>query len=316
MSDVDLPRPLRGIIPPMVTPLADQDSIDHHGLETLIEHILAGGVHGLFILGTTGEGPSLSRHLRRELIECVCRQVAGRVPILVGITDTSYVESVRLAYHAKEAGAQAVVFAGPCYFPTSQAQLLGHIQRLVQNLPLPVYLYNMPSHTKITFEVETVRLAAAFPQVIGVKDSSGDLTYFRALCRAFADRPDFALLMGPEELLAEALMAGGHGGVCGGANLLPQLYVAVYNAARSQRPDEIASLQKIIIQLSDKIYRVGEHGSSYLRGLKCALSILGLCSDVMAEPFTRFSDAEREGIRRHLMELGLLKEPAERGSLL
>jgi hypothetical protein len=108
-----LPRPLRGIVPPMITPLRDRDELDVPGLERLIEHILAGGVHGLFILGTSGEAPSLSYRLRRELVDRVCRQVAGRVPVLVGITDTSFVEALHLARHAAAAGAQAVVTSTP-----------------------------------------------------------------------------------------------------------------------------------------------------------------------------------------------------------
>src|SRR5947209_12413291 len=85
------PRPLSGIVPPMITPLQGPDQLDEAGLERLIEHMLVGGVHGLFVLGSSGEAPHLSYRLRRELIERTCRQVAGRVPVLVGITDTSLV---------------------------------------------------------------------------------------------------------------------------------------------------------------------------------------------------------------------------------
>src|SRR5215470_3994533 len=109
--------PLTGIIPPMVTPLRSRDELDVPGLERLIEHILSGGVSGLFILGTTGEGPSLSYRLRRELVERVCKQNKKRVPILVGITDTSFVESVSLARHSADCGADAVVAAPPYYMP-------------------------------------------------------------------------------------------------------------------------------------------------------------------------------------------------------
>src|SRR5690242_18636907 len=107
--------PLTGIIPPMITPLSGRDELDVAGLERLIEHILGGGVNGIFILGTTGEGPSLSYKLRRELIQRVCKQVNHRVPILVGITDTSFVESVTVARSAAESAADAVVVAPPYY---------------------------------------------------------------------------------------------------------------------------------------------------------------------------------------------------------
>src|SRR5215831_1347770 len=114
--------PLTGIIPPMVTPLLGRDELDAPGLERLIEHIVAGAVNGLFILGTTGEGPSLSYRLRRELIDRVCRQVKHRVPVLVGITDTAFVESVNVARHAAETGADAVVVAPPYYMPEGQPE--------------------------------------------------------------------------------------------------------------------------------------------------------------------------------------------------
>ena len=118
---VKLPRPLRGIIPPMITPLSGRDALDHAGLDRLIEHMIDGGIHGLFILGTTGEGPSLSYRLRCELIDRTCTQVAGRIPVLVAVTDTSFVESVNLANHAADAGAAAAVFSAPYYFPRRPA---------------------------------------------------------------------------------------------------------------------------------------------------------------------------------------------------
>src|SRR5439155_9211151 len=145
--------------------------LDLPGLERLIEHILAGGVHGLFLLGTTGEAPSLSHRLRCELIERACEQIAGRVPVLVGITDTSFVESVELAEHAADAGAQAVVLAPPYYFPAGQPELAGYVERIAGAVPLPLFLYNMPSHTKLSFEPDTIARALEIPNVVGIKDS-------------------------------------------------------------------------------------------------------------------------------------------------
>lgn len=300
-----LPRPLRGIIPPMITPLLDRDTLDVAGLERLIEHILAGGVHGLFILGTTGEAPSLSYRLRYELIERVCGQVKGRVPVLVGITDTSFVESVNVARKAQDAGAQAVVLAPPYYFPAGQAELLEYLKHLTPELPLPVFLYNMPSYTKLVFEPETIRAAADLPGIAGIKDSSGNMPYFRRLQSLLKDRPDFSLLMGQEELLAEAVLLGGHGSVCGGANLIPELYVELYNAACSKDMPKVESLHQKVMQLSTTIYGVGRYESSVLKGLKCALSCIGICNDFLAEPFHRFRRAERKVIQRYVKELGI-----------
>jgi 4-hydroxy-tetrahydrodipicolinate synthase len=275
-------------------------------VEYVVEHILSGGPKGLFILGTTGEGPSLSYRLRRELIDRVVGQVAGRVPVLVGITDTAFVESVALADHAAEAGAQAVVLAPPPYFPSRQHDLLRYVEQIVEAVALPVFLYNMPSHTKLVFEPETVRRLMDIPQIVGLKDSSADMGYFRRIQQLRVARPDFALLIGPEELLAEALLQNADGGVCGGANLCCRLYVDLYNAANLGDLDRLAELHARVIQISEAIYTVDPYGQGVIKGLKCALSWLGICRDLCVEPLQRHGEAERELIRRRLRELALL----------
>ncbi len=310
MNASTLPKPLRGIIPPMITPLSDRDTLDAPGLERLIEHLLGGGVHGLFILGTTGEAPSLSYRLRRELVDRTCRHVDRRVPVLVGVADTSFVESVALAEHAAKAGAQAVVLSAPYYFPAGQPELIDYIEDIAGELPLPVFLYNMPSHTKLSFEAETLRRAIDIPNIVGLKDSSAQMIYFHKLRELVADRPDFSILVGPEELLGESVLFGGHGGVCGGANLFPRLYVELYEAAVARRLDRVAALHQKVIHLGSTIYSVGQHRSAFIKGLKCGLSCLEVCDDFMAEPFHRFGASQRARVQKYLAELGV--GPAQR----
>ena len=296
--------PLTGIIPPMVTPLRDRDALDAPGLERLIEHILSGGVSGLFILGTTGEGPSLSYRLRRELVERVCRQVKSRVPVLVGITDTAFIESVELSRHAADVGASAVVVAPPYYLPEAQPELQEYLDHLVAELPLPLFIYNMPALTKVHFELDTVRRAMDNPRIIGLKDSSGDLNYFKAAAELIKQhRPDWPLLMGPEEKLFDALQFGGHGGVSGGANLFPKLYVRLCEAHRAGNLPRAQELQKQIQRVSDAFYRIGKYSSSIIKGIKCTLACLGICDDFMAEPFHRFRASERELVNARLQEI-------------
>jgi 4-hydroxy-tetrahydrodipicolinate synthase len=290
----------------MITPLADRDALDVDGLERVVEHILAAGPAGLFVLGTTGEGPSLSYHLRRELVERVCQLVNGRVPVLVGVTDTAFIESINVAEEAAEAGADAVVLSAPYYFAPDQENLWQYTREIVAQMPLPVFLYNMPSHTKVSFSVETVRRAMELPKVVGVKDSSGDMIYFDRLRQLVTERPDFSLLIGPEELLAEALLLGAHGGVSGGANIWPQLYVELHEAASAGDLERTAELHRKVTQVASSIYWVGPSGASVLQGIKCALSILGICSDLPAEPFRRLSPAQRAEIERAVRALGLL----------
>ena len=295
----------RGIIPPMVTPLKEWDTLDQDGMVRLIDHILSGGVHGLFLLGTTGEAPSLSHRLRKEIIQRALDQIKERIPVLVGITDTSFDESINLAEYAAEKGASAVVLAPPYYFPAGQLELLEYLEHLVPRLPLPLFLYNMPTHTKLFFEPETVKAASEIPGVIGLKDSSANMVYFHQLQQIFKDQNDFRLFIGPEELLGETLVLGGHGGVCGGGNLIPELYVELYEKFIEGDFKKMGILHEMIMQISTTIYSVGKYKSSYLKGLKCSLALMGICDDFMAEPFHRFRVSERNVIRQYLIDLGL-----------
>ena len=295
--------PLHGIIPPLVTPLLDNNTLDIEGLERLIEHAISGGVHGIFILGTTGEFASLSYNLRRELTERTCHLVNGRVPVLVGVTDSAFSESINLAKVAADCGADAVVLAPPYYFATGQPELLEYLKRIMVQMPLSLFIYNMPVHTKVMFAPETVKAAADIPGIIGMKDSSANLPYFRQIQYLLRDRPDFTLMVGSEEILSEFVLLGGHGGVTGGANLFPRLYVDLYQASLNRDFDQITVLQQKVMQISTTIYNVGHYGSSYLKGLKCALSVVGICNDFMAEPFHKFKELERLKIQQMLEDI-------------
>jgi len=296
---------LRGIVPPLVTPLLDNNTLDIEGLEKLIEHVIAGGVHGLFILGTTGEAQSLSYELRAEMIKQSARIVKNRLPLLVGISDTSLADSISLSQVASESGADALVSAPPYYFATGQPELAEFYESLIPQLELPIYLYNMPSHTKVNFAPSTIRRIAENEKVIGFKDSSSNGTYFQQVMYEMRDRKDFSIFVGPEEMMAEVVLMGAHGGVNGGANMFPKLYVDLYNAAATQNMAEVKRLHAIVMQISATIYSVGSFGSSYLKGVKCGLSVLGICNDFLAAPFNKFDEEHRNRIRLAIENLPL-----------
>ncbi len=297
--------PFKGIIPPLVTPLESEESLDESGLARLIEHVIAGNVHGLFLLGTSGEGPSLSHALQRRVVEFACRQIEGRVPVLVGVSDTSPAESLELSRCAADCGADAVVLAAPYYFPMHQQDLIQYVTDFAQRCPLPVVLYNMPSHCKVNYDVETVERLIEIDNIVGMKDSSGDMLYFGQLLERIRGRPDFSLLIGPEELMAEAVLMGGHGGVSGGANIVPEMYVALYEAALTGDLRQVHVLQQRVMRLSQKLYAVGTAPTGYLTGVKCALSLLGLCQGHLAPPLYEMSQEQQQIIAQHLEDLGL-----------
>ncbi len=297
---------LRGIVPPIVTPLAGRDELDLSGLERLVEHLMSGGVHGLFVLGTTGEAPGLSHRLRHQMVRETLRLVNGRVPVIAGITDTSFTESVELAAVAADAGAAAVVAAPPYYFREAQPELNEYLDDLVAELPLPLFIYNMPALTKVSWELPTVERAMQNPGIIGIKDSSGEMLYFHSLLRLAQTRDDWSVFIGPEELTAEAVLLGAHGGINGGANVFPRLFVELYHAAAAGDLRRVRRLQSQVLEFGSELYTVGRHTSALIKGLKCALSLLGICHDTMAEPMRAFRESERAEVRRRLEKLNLL----------
>ena len=294
--------PLKGIIPPMITPLKSNDELDRPGVEKLIEHIIEGGVHGLFLLGTNGEGPSLSYRIKKEFLKLSCEIIKGRVPVLVGITDSAFSEAIEMAEYSKSVGADSVVVAPPFYFPATETEMINYVEKLAPALPLPFVLYNMPMHTKINLSIPTIRRARELG-CLGVKDSSGDMANLYMLIDAFKEDQNFAIFAGTELYLPDAVMGGAHGAVAGGANVFPKLFVDLYNAALKKDHEKITYLRDQIIWLCNTMYVVSPSAARITISFKTALSILGICSDEMALPLRKLEGADREKIAAYLKEM-------------
>ncbi|PHS10135.1 MAG: dihydrodipicolinate synthase family protein [Blastopirellula sp.] len=297
--------PLTGVIPPLVTPLNPDDSLDTASIEALLNHVIDGGVSGVFILGSTGEFSSLSYSLRKRLIDRVCREVDERVPVLVGISDTSMYESFRMAQYAADSGADAVVLTAPYYFPLNQEELYEYTVNMVEQIPLPVFLYNMPKMTQCHFDVETTRRLMQIDKIIGMKESSGNMLHFHQLKQLQAERKDWTLLVGPEELMPEAVLFGAHGGVHGGSNIHPKLYVDLYEAAACGNLPLVRKLHQQVLQLA-QIYQYGRSKVSGIPAIKTALSQLGLCQSHVLPPLLEPNEAQQEEIKMVLSEAGLV----------
>ena len=293
---------LKGIIPPIVTPLINEEELDESGLARLIEYLISGGVHGIFLLGTTGEATSLSYSLRKEFVEKACAFINKRVPVMVGVTDTSAAGLLEMAHVSKNAGADALVISSPYYLPISQNEFVDFLKNISPKLPLPFLLYNMPSCTKMHMSVETVRQAKELG-AIGIKDSSGDLAYFYTLLDEFKDETDFAVICGTELFLPESVNFGGSGGITGGANIFPRLFVDMYKASLDGDLNKVARLRDIVIQIEKKIYNISADSSRYIESIKCALSVLGICSGYVAQPFSGFEEAQKQQMQVNIKEL-------------
>jgi len=294
--------PLKGIIPPVITPLLDNNTINVKGLENLIEHLISGGVHGLFILGTTGESASLSYPVRKELIKRTSDLVNKRVPVVAGITDTSMYHSLEMAEYSAKMGLDGVVIAPPYYMPISQEEMREYLENLVPELPLPFLMYDMPGCTKMHMSLETIKKAKELG-AIGIKDSSGDMSYMYSLINEFKETPEFSIITGTELFISDTILNGGHGAVAGGANIFPKVFVELYNASVIKDLKKIEELREIVMTINNTIYSIGRHNSRILKGIKCCLAVMGICDDYLALPLRRFRKEEHIKIEEALKQL-------------
>ena len=300
-------NPLKGIIPPMITPLKSYDELDRPGVERLIEHIIGGGVHGLFLLGTNGEGPSLSYRLKKEFIKLSCEIIKGRVPVLVGITDSAFSGAMEIAEYSKSVGADSVVLAPPFYFPATEAEMINYVEKLAATTPLPFVLYNMPMHTKINLNIPTVKRARELG-CIGIKDSSGDMANMYMLIDAFKEYPDFAIIVGTELYTSDAILAGAHGSVAGGANVFPEMFVDLYEASLKKDLVTIAKIKNKIVWLCNTMYQVSPSAARITISFKTMLALKGICSDEMALPLMKLEGENRQKISSYLHEMETIFE--------
>ena len=298
-------KKLSGLIPPMVTPLDAKRRLDKVGVKKMVKHLLDGGVDGIFLLGTTGEGPHLSYAIRRELVKETCRLVKGRVPVLVGITETDIEDALAFAKDCQSYGASGVVAAPPYYFKLTQPECLAWFTELANRLPLPLVIYDMPAHTDTTIEPATIAKLAAHPNIVAMKDSSSVIALFnkyRVALEPFAD--SFSLFMGPDEAMGEAVLLGADGGVCTGANLWPRTFKDMYLAAKEGNVEKVRALQKFTTTSSYLLYGLGQGQIGFLKGVKAALSEMGLIKNMLASPFEPFSGKELAKVRAALRQLG------------
>ncbi len=295
---------LTGLIPPMVTPLDAKRRLDKKGTRNMVRHLLKGGVDGIFLLGTTGEGPHLSYAVREELVKTVCGLVKGRVPVLVGITETDLDDAVAFAAKCKAYGAAAVVAAPPYYFKLTQAECVAWFAEMADRLPLPLVVYDMPAHTDTIIEPATIAKLAAHPNIVAMKDSSSIIALFnkfRIALEPYAEK--FSLFMGPDEAMGEAVLLGADGGVCTGANLWPAQFKAMYLAAKAGDVETVRRLQRFTTMSSYLLYGLGQGQIGFLKGVKCALAEMGLIQNVLAAPFAPFAGRERAQVKAALKKL-------------
>ena len=282
----------------------NNNGVDYEEYQRLIEWQISEGIDAIVVAGTTGEGSTLTDEEHRQVLKFAVDKIAGRVPVIAGTgsNDTSY--AIDLTKYACSIGADAMLVVTPYYNKATQNGLIKTFTAIADASTKPVILYNVPSRTGCNILPKTCAVLAEHPNIVGLKDSSANMTYFQTLLYHLGDREDFALYVGPVELTGESVVMGADGGVNGGANIFPELYVQMYYAACNRDVNTMRALFFFIFKLSTEIYTVGKYGSSYLKGVKCSLSLMGICDDYMSYPYRRFRTEERARIRKALEALG------------
>jgi 4-hydroxy-tetrahydrodipicolinate synthase len=301
------PTALRGIVPPICTPLGAEGAVDEAAVRSLVAFQLGAGVHGIFALGSTGELASLTGAQRRALLGATVAAVAGRVPVLAGIFDTSTRRCIENGLLAREAGADALVLAPPYYFRTSQRELLEHYRAVRAAVELPLIAYDVPSAVNVKLEPATVVTLAEEGTIAGLKDSSGDFHGFREVLMRTRHLP-FRAFTGSELIVDSCMHMGAHGSVPGLANVFPAEYVALYDHCVAGEWAAAAALQERLLACFRELITQGDPGgsasASALGGFKAGLKARGvIASTRVTEPLRSFTPAEEERVaavmRRH-----------------
>ncbi|MGO7203422.1 dihydrodipicolinate synthase family protein, partial [Rhizobium ruizarguesonis] len=229
----------KGVVPPVVTPLNPDLTVDYPSYTRVLEHLIDAGCHGVFVLGSTSEVIFHDEKTRRDIIEHSARVVNGRVPLIVGVIDPTTDRVIAHAKVAKAAGADAVVVTAPFYTVTSQSEILDHFRYIRDAVDIPLIAYDIPVCVHVKLQRQTVVTLARECAIIGLKDSSGDDGNFRYALLDLAEHKDVFLMTGSEIVVDTALLMGAHGVVPGIANVDPHGYVRLWDAA--QRGDWVAA---------------------------------------------------------------------------
>ena len=293
-----MPQPLfKGVITALVTPFRD-DAVDEDAFVRLVERQVAAGVHGLAPVGTTGETATLSHDEHRRVVELCISTAAGRVPVIAGCGSNCTAEAIELARHAKTVGADAALVVAPYYNRPSQEGLYAHYAALNAAVQMPVIVYNVPSRTVADISNETLARLAKLPNIVGVKDATGDLA--RASLMRLTCGEDFAMLSGDDPTSLGYIAHGGHGCISVTSNVAPQACVAFMEAA-------LASDFPIALQGQDRLIRL--HRALFADAspapTKFALSELGLCTLDVRLPITPCAEDVRPRIRDAMREAGV-----------
>jgi 4-hydroxy-tetrahydrodipicolinate synthase len=292
---------IRGVVTPLITPVDDGERVYETGLRNQIEHVLRGGVHGVFVVGSTGEFYGLDYEEKKRATEITVDQVKERVPVYVGASAITTRECIKLSKMAEAAGAQAVTILTPMFISPSEEELYNHFRTIAESTALPVLVYNNPERTGVNMSANLVERLAEIPNLVGAKDSSGDLTLTSEYIRRTRNK-DFKILAGRDTMILATLVYGGTGCVAATSNVAPALVVEIYNKFKAgDIPGALAAQYKLAP------LRIAFGLGSFPVVMKDSLNLMGINVGDPIKPIGHCTDANLAKLKEVLVKMGLIR---------
>ncbi|MEI8227074.1 MAG: dihydrodipicolinate synthase family protein [Planctomycetota bacterium] len=291
---------ISGILTPHMVPLDARGEINEEELARYVDWLIVHGVHGLYPNGSTGEFTRFSVEERRRIVQIVCAAARGRVPVVAGAAEGNVRETIRACEHCLEAGARAVAVVSPFYYKLSPESVYAYFREIGRHSPIDVTLYNIPMLAS-PIDVPTVqRLAAEFPRIVGIKDSSGDISHMGRLIAAVRPiRPDFSFLTGWDAALVPMLLAGCDGGTHATSGVVPELTRSIYDAVAAGQMEEAFTLQRTLTEIFDPLIQ----GADFPEGFRLGVELRGFKMGASRQPATEGQLADRRKLAERLRTL-------------
>jgi len=289
---------LRGVFVPNITPFSAQ-SVDEDALRRVLDHCIAGEVSGLVPCGTTGESATLSHEEHRRVVELTIKHAAGRVPVIAGAGSNSTGEAISLVKHAEDSGADAVLVICPYYNRPTQSGLIAHFSKVAETTSLPIVMYNIPKRTSVNMEPATVGELSRIPNIVGIKEASGDLNQVNGMLQVVAR--DFSVLSGDGNMTFSICCLGGVGAILAEAHVLPGEWRRMVECIAAGKLAQARDIHFRLLPLAKALFV-----ETNPVPVKAAMEMLGLVSGEVRLPLVSATDGCRTLLREELGKLGLL----------
>ena len=290
-----------GIIPAVITPLTRDGKFNEKAMRKLLNYLIDSGVHGLFVVGTTGEFYGLTPEEKRDIFRIAMDETKGKVPVYAGTNGITTRETVMLTQIAEECKVDAVSVLTPMFVSPTQDQLVKHYHTIAENTSLPVVLYNNPAKTSVNLAPATVARLAEVPNIVGIKDSSGDLTVTAEYIRLTQQTDNFSVLMGRDTLIYGGLCYGATGSIASCANVAPVLCVEIYEKFIA---GDLQGSLKAQFRLAP--LRIAFTLGTFPAVIKESLNLMGFEAGPCMDPAGPMTSDERAKLRKVLVDMGLL----------